>query len=417
MSYTSISPVSSEDDTHHNRDDDDAVSILSNAAPHSGYQAYRPPPTQDYTHATTTSQQRAITYSPPSMTYVPAPASSTPSPPAHNPVSMPDRFPSRRPSPPKTPISSLGFRSQLLSSRDRGQTYPEVLPWADSTQSHSAPAARDSTPSVRMAAGTMQEAKQYYRSPRHLRRTWRAGSMRRFPWKGAMAIATLCLLTGSCIALLYASDKSTPDSWPADVQPETYLSIMEIFMCLMTLGALSQGLAISFWTGLVRGTTISEINDVYCSRTLWSASRALARLQLNKVGFATLVSAVSLSRGPLFQHALVLKEGKYELHVVYVVLGMVVSYTSILAIMSLYHGYWHLGRSVSLNPLDVARAFGVPMFDGLDGNVTARDIEVEMGILGVRYGAVEKNGKEKVLRVECTEKINVRKPIEGEIFG
>lgn len=188
-------------------------------------------------------------------------------------------------------------------------------------------------------------------------------------------------------------------------------------MCLMTLGALGEGVAISSWTQLLRGTTIGEVHDVYCSRNLWSASRTLARLQVNKVGFANIVSAISLSRGPLFQRALVLREGKYELHVAYVALGMVVSYTSILSVLPLYHGYWHLGRSVSLNPLEVARAFGAPMFDGLDGNVTARDIEVQMGILGVRYGAVERNGKEKVLRVECTEKINVRKPIEGEIFG
>ncbi|KAH5324198.1 hypothetical protein HBI12_086820 [Parastagonospora nodorum] len=417
MIYTSISPVSPEDDTHHNRNDDDAVSILSNAAPPSGYQAYRPPPTQEYTHSPMRSQQQATSYSSPSVTYTPAPASSTPSPPAQNPLSRPGRFPSRTPSPPKTPISTLGFRSQLLTNRDRGQTYTEVLPWTESTHLHSAPAAHDSRPGVGVSAGTRQEAKQYHRSPRHLKRTWRAGCMRRFPWKGAMAMGMLCMLTGSCTALLYASDKSTPESWPAGIQPPTYLSIMEILICLMTLGALGEGVAISFWTGLLRGTTIGKINDVYCLRTLWSASRALARLQLKKLGFATLVSAISLSRGPLFQRALVLREGKYELHVVYVALGMVVSYTSILSTMPLYHGYWHLGRSVSLNPLEIARAFGAPMFDGLDGNVTAGDIEVEMGVLAVRLGAVERNGKEKALRVECTEKINVRKPIEGEIFG
>lgn len=35
----------------------------------------------------------------------------------------------------------------------------------------------------------------------------------------------------------------------------------------------------------------------------------------------------------------------------------------------------------------------------------------------VRYGAVERNGKEKVLRVEDVEKGSVRMPRSGEIFG
>jgi hypothetical protein len=35
----------------------------------------------------------------------------------------------------------------------------------------------------------------------------------------------------------------------------------------------------------------------------------------------------------------------------------------------------------------------------------------------VRYGVVERNGMEKVLRVEDVRKGNVRRPREDEIFG
>jgi hypothetical protein len=72
---------------------------------------------------------------------------------------------------------------------------------------------------------------------------------------------------------------------------------------------------------------------------------------------------------------------------------------------------------VSLSPLEIARAFGAPMLDGLDGNISAADIEGARGHVYVRYGVVERNGIEKVLRVEDVRKGNVRRPREDEIFG
>lgn len=83
----------------------------------------------------------------------------------------------------------------------------------------------------------------------------------------------------------------------------------------------------------------------------------------------------------------------------------------------MYSGFSTLGRKVSLNPLEVARAFGAPMFEGLDGNATAGDVEMQKGSLRVKYGAVEAYGGEKVLRVEECAGKSVRGVREGEIFG
>jgi hypothetical protein len=185
-------------------------------------------------------------------------------------------------------------------------------------------------------------------------------------------------------------------------------------MVLFTLYALSEGVAIAFWLKLLHGTTIAE---VYEAASLGAAVRRLLRLQWSRVGVASIFAALSLVRGPLMQRALFLADGVYAMNVVFAVLGMIISLTSILAILPLYNNYWTLGRSVSLNALEIARAFGAPLFDGLDGNMTTRDIEIEKGHLAVRYGAVERNGEEKVLRIEDTSKVNVRMPREGEIFG
>ena len=100
-----------------------------------------------------------------------------------------------------------------------------------------------------------------------------------------------------------------------------------------------------------------------------------------------------------------------------VALGIIVSVAGVLAILPLYYGFWELGRKVTLNPLEIARAFGSPIMEDLDGNTTAEMITVERGDMRVRYGALDRYGQQKQLRVQPTAECNVRRPWEGEIFG
>ena len=143
------------------------------------------------------------------------------------------------------------------------------------------------------------------------------------------------------------------------------------------------------------------------------------RLQVNKVALATLFVLLSLARGPLLQRALTLETSgaTYGLCIPTLILGLVLSLAPIAAILPLYHGYQSLGRSVSLNPVEVARAFGAPLLEGVDGNATAADVEMEKGWVKVKYGTVERVGREKVLRVEDSGASSVREPWEGEILG
>lgn len=159
---------------------------------------------------------------------------------------------------------------------------------------------------------------------------------------------------------------------------------------------------------MLRGTTVSDMYDTMAP----TASIFNLRWRV-KVTWATLFAIIGLAKGPLFQASLTLSTNAYTLSIPPLVLGTLLAYASIVAIIPLHVNFSLLGRTVSLHPLEIARAFGSPLFNELDGNVGARDIELERGHMRVRYGAVEKNGEEKVLRVG----LKGREVREGEIFG
>ena len=67
---------------------------------------------------------------------------------------------------------------------------------------------------------------------------------------------------------------------------------------------------------------------------------------------------------------------------------VVVSVVSILAVLPLFWGWWELGRSVSLNPLEIANAFNAPLLEHVDDNGDADSIVEAVGKERVMYGYV-----------------------------
>lgn len=63
---------------------------------------------------------------------------------------------------------------------------------------------------------------------------------------------------------------------------------------------------------------------------------------------------------------------------------------SILGILSVgtFNGFWQLGRSVTLSPVETAKAFNAPILSSNDSNATVWDLLEEVGTRSVRYGAV-----------------------------
>jgi hypothetical protein len=217
------------------------------------------------------------------------------------------------------------------------------------------------------------------------------------------------VVTAASTSILIAAHSSRALTWP--IQPAEYLSFLEALMCAFTLYALYHGVVIAFWVRLLRGTAVGDVYDSV------SPGASMRQLRWSKLGVASFFTLVSLSRGPLLQHSLHVADDTYILSIPYLVAGAALSLVVVLAILPLYQGYQYLGRNVSLHPLEIARAFGAPLFDGVEGNAGARDVEMEKGGVVVRYGAVERNREEKILRVEDVSRVNVRMPREGEIFG
>ncbi|CAO2651903.1 Nn.00g001860.m01.CDS01 [Neocucurbitaria sp. VM-36] len=418
-------PSYSRKDSSHQRvesTDDDTVGMLSKAAPSYEYKAYRPPDQQVKPLDASGIRRMSATISPLSarMTTPPVlPPSSASSLTVH---ATPGDFPTPRIQ--QSPPASPDFRPRLFGPRDSDIVpYQENVPWANSTQFRPSTAyvpKPDFEAQIAEANMSTRPSKQYFREVRHFREPWRQGVWTRLPWKGFGALGLVVLLTTGSAIILFTSNGTSPEDWNIgsdSVQPQVYVSVFEMMITLLIFYALAEGLAITFWRQLLRSIVIADVHDVYDSSFLWPAFRRALRLQFNTVGMASIFTALSFSRGPFFQRGILLIDSRYHTNATFIVLGIIVSLASIIAILPLFYGYWELGRTVSLNPLEIARAFGAPLFDGLDGNTTSCDIEMERGAMLVKYGACERYGGEKVLRVEDTARVNIRTPWEGEIFG
>ncbi|KAL8665656.1 MAG: hypothetical protein Q9168_007658 [Polycauliona sp. 1 TL-2023] len=90
----------------------------------------------------------------------------------------------------------------------------------------------------------------------------------------------------------------------------------------------------------------------------------------------------------------------------FLALAALVSLLGWFATIPLFIGWWHLGRDVSLSPIETAKAFGAPGLDTDDSNADANAI---LKVIGNR-GARERK------RLVFGEPERVRKPQAGEIF-
>ncbi|KAI4645895.1 hypothetical protein J4E93_005473 [Alternaria ventricosa] len=83
-------------------------------------------------------------------------------------------------------------------------------------------------------------------------------------------------------------------------------------------------------------------------------------------------------------------------------------------------GWWHLGREVSLSPIEIARAFNAPLLADSHPNAEVRRLLEECGDQRLRYGVVWENPDYPVtsiptLRLEKTELCE--KPRHGQVLG
>lgn len=105
----------------------------------------------------------------------------------------------------------------------------------------------------------------------------------------------------------------------------------------------------------------------------------------------------------------------YESNYLYLYIALGCTAVGWLAVIPLLISYWHVGRAVSMSPIETAKAFGAPQLRSSDSNADSVKLLKEVGDRPVQYGATTVSGVE--YRLEMNEPKYVRVPRAGERFA
>ncbi|KAL8730263.1 MAG: hypothetical protein Q9181_004730 [Wetmoreana brouardii] len=105
----------------------------------------------------------------------------------------------------------------------------------------------------------------------------------------------------------------------------------------------------------------------------------------------------------------------YQSHYLY--LGVAIIFTALawLATLPMFIGWWHVGRKVSMSPIETAKAFSAPMLQHSDPNANVDELVKEVGERPVRYGAVAYNAA-RLDALQMYYPGHVKRPQRGQIF-
>ena len=127
----------------------------------------------------------------------------------------------------------------------------------------------------------------------------------------------------------------------------------------------------------------------------------------------------------------------YESHYAFLAIAVAVTAFAISVVTMTFNGYWHLGRTVTMSPIEIAKAFNAPSLKNDDSNASATALVKELGDRSVRYGSVlagddqdashapkreglitttNLNNKHD-LRLELADETVVQPPTKGSIFS
>lgn len=104
--------------------------------------------------------------------------------------------------------------------------------------------------------------------------------------------------------------------------------------------------------------------------------------------FRTAVAAANSSNLQSVPAVQVATVAVYQSHYLYLALASGFTLLAILFVIPTFFGYWHLGRSVSMSPIEIAKAFNAPLLRQLDSNAEAGQLIQSLGEMDVRYGVV-----------------------------
>ncbi|KAH8807889.1 hypothetical protein F5884DRAFT_790385 [Xylogone sp. PMI_703] len=102
----------------------------------------------------------------------------------------------------------------------------------------------------------------------------------------------------------------------------------------------------------------------------------------------------------------------------FLIASTVITMVSILLITPIFAGWWELGRRVTLNPIEVAKAFDAPSLQGPGSNAPLPQLVAIMGNRGLKFGEVETlvTGSGVKKQLKFADPVDVARPRSGEVY-
>ncbi|KAL1392756.1 hypothetical protein HDK64DRAFT_306228 [Phyllosticta capitalensis] len=133
---------------------------------------------------------------------------------------------------------------------------------------------------------------------------WIPGFWARFPFVGFAAIIAYLGAAAGAVAVLLSSDGEISGTWGWGHSPNTYLSILAIVMNMLLSFAFAQGLTLSYWRKLLKGSTIAGLHYHWnAGQSIFGAFEGVFRGFGLLNGLAFIAWICSSARSPVNQAA------------------------------------------------------------------------------------------------------------------
>jgi hypothetical protein len=101
----------------------------------------------------------------------------------------------------------------------------------------------------------------------------------------------------------------------------------------------------------------------------------------------------------------------------YLIANTVLTIFFMALVLPSFIGWWELGRKVSLDPVEIAKAFDAPMFQGPGSNAPLHQLVRDYGQRRVQYGEVEGVGSGTMKRqLKLGNPHELTRPLAGTVY-
>ena len=142
-------------------------------------------------------------------------------------------------------------------------------------------------------------------------------------------------------------------------------------------------------TGVMANTYISSDLEMYSTCNVsWTDPMEDIIDALRELMFRAALAASNHSHPQQHEATEIVTRTYYISSYRYLIVAMVLTFVSACVIVPLFAGWWHLGRAVSLSPIETAKAFRAPLLHGTECNGNIQELLREVGQRKAQYGAI-----------------------------